>query len=262
MRMRRSRVLAKLRGGGVASCIKLNMTDPRAAEIAALSGFDCIWLCTEHVSNTWREIEDQIRAAKMFDVDTVVRVSRGCYSDMIRPLEIDAAGIMVPHVISAEEAEQVVRQTRFHPLGRRALDGGNADAGYTQVPCSEYLSQANEQRFVILQIEDVEAMDELEKIAEVRGVDMLFSGALDFSHSLGIPGQMDNPRIKDAARRIAEVARKHGKFAGAIACPKKLREMIDMGYQFLSVGADIVSLTQDFGRLAKAFHQETVSPVK
>ena len=262
MRMRCSRVLAKLRAGGVASCIKLNMTDPRAAEIAALSGFDCIWLCTEHVSNTWRDLEEQIRAAKMYDVDTVVRVTRGCYSDMIRPLEIDAAGIMVPHIMSAEEAEQVVRQTRFHPLGRRALDGGNADAGYTQVPCSDYLTQANEQRFVIVQIEDFEAMDELEKIAEVRGIDMLFFGALDFSHSLGIPGQVDNPRIKDTARRIAEVARKHGKFAGAVTSLDNLQVMTDMGYQFLSVGADVVSLTQDFCRLVKGFHQQTTALVK
>ncbi len=67
------------------------------------------------------------RAAKVFDVDAIVRVPRGSYSDMIRPLELDAAGIMVPHVMSAEDARQVVRWTRFAPVGLRPLDGGNAD---------------------------------------------------------------------------------------------------------------------------------------
>jgi len=87
MKMRPSRVLAKLRAGKVVSCVKSNLSDPRVIEIAALSGFDCVWVCMEHVPNTLHDVENQIRAAKMFDVDTVVRVPRGSYSDLIRPLE-------------------------------------------------------------------------------------------------------------------------------------------------------------------------------
>ena len=99
-KMQRSRVLEKLRAGKMASCVKLNLGDPRVAEIAAASGIDCIWICLEHVPNDLREVENQIRAAKLYDVDAVVRVPRGSYSDLIRPLEMDATGIMVPHVMS------------------------------------------------------------------------------------------------------------------------------------------------------------------
>ncbi len=88
--MRRSRVLEKIRSGGTASCFKINLADPRAIEIAATSGFDCIWTDMEHVPNDYSVIENQIRAAKMWDVDTLVRVSKGGYSDYIRPLEMDA----------------------------------------------------------------------------------------------------------------------------------------------------------------------------
>ncbi|MDP7162792.1 MAG: aldolase/citrate lyase family protein, partial [Phycisphaerae bacterium] len=82
-KMRPSRVLAKMRAGKVATCVKLNLTDPRIAEIAARCGYDCIWLDMEHVPNTLHDVENHIRAAKMHDVDTLVRVKRGNYSNMI-----------------------------------------------------------------------------------------------------------------------------------------------------------------------------------
>ena len=133
MQMRPSRVLRKLRVGQVASCVKLNLTDPRVAEIAALCGLVCLWLDREHVPCDLSDIDNQIRAAKVHDVDTVVRVPRGSYSDLIYPLEMDAAGIMVPHVMNADDARRVIWQTRFHPVGRRPLDGGNSDAAYCKV---------------------------------------------------------------------------------------------------------------------------------
>ena len=123
MELRRSRVLEKLRGGDVVSCTKLNLSDPRAAEIAALCGFDCVWPDTEHVPSEWHTLENQIRAAKMYDVDTMVRVSRGSYSNYVVPLVMDASCIMVPHVMSAADAKDVVWKTCFHLVGRRPLDG-------------------------------------------------------------------------------------------------------------------------------------------
>jgi 4-hydroxy-2-oxoheptanedioate aldolase len=227
--MRPSQVLAKLRAGGVASCTKLNLCDPRAAEIAAMCGFDCVWSDLEHVPNTLRDIEDGIRAAKAYQADTLVRVARGSYSDLIHPLEMDAAGIMVPHVMSAADARQVARFTKFHPIGRRPLDGGNTDGAWCMVPLEEYMRQANEQRFVIIQIEDPEPMAELEEIAAVPGIDMLFFGPGDFSQGIGAPGRWDDPRLLDARRRVADAARKHGKFAGTVAGPGNLQELVGLG---------------------------------
>ena len=150
--MRPSRVLAKLRAGGVAHSFKLNLSDARAVEIAAMAGFDCLWLDMEHVANDYAAIEHGIWAAKSRDTDVLVRVPRGSYSDLVRPLELDAAGIMVPHVMSLADAQNVVRMTRFHPVGRRPVDGGNADGAYCGVAFNDYLRQANEQRMVIVQI--------------------------------------------------------------------------------------------------------------
>jgi 4-hydroxy-2-oxoheptanedioate aldolase len=242
--MRPSRVLAKLRSGQVATSFKLNLADARAAEIAAMAGFDCLWLDMEHVPNDLAVIEKGIWAAKAHACDVLVRVSRGSYSDYIRPLELDAAGIIVPHVMSLEDAENVVRMTRFHPLGRRPVDGGNADGRYCGVEFVEYLKQANEQRLVIVQIEDPEPLAELSAIAALPGIDMLFFGPGDFSHGIGAPGAWDDPRLVEARRQVAEAALAHGKFAGTVASPDNLDELIALGYRFLSMGADVIGLAE------------------
>ena len=241
--MRPSRTLAKLRAGGIASCFKLNLSDTRAVEIAAMAGFDCLWTDMEHVPNDLSVIEKGIWAAKAHDADVLVRVSRGGYSDTIRPLEMDAAGIMVPHVMSLADAQAVVRMTRFHPLGRRPVDGGNADGAFCNIDFLDYLKQANEQRFVVVQIEDPEPLAELDAIAAVPGIDMLFFGPGDFSHGIGAPGQWDHPLLLEARRRVAEAALAHGKFAGTVASPANLDELIALGYRFLSMGADVVGLS-------------------
>jgi len=250
MQMRPSRVLRKMRAGEVVCCSKLNLCDPRATEIAAMCGYDCLWLCMEHVPSTLAQVENQVRAAKMYDVDAMVRVRRGSYSDLIHPLEMDASGIMVPHVMSAADAAQVARTTRFHPVGLRPVDGGNADGGYCAIPLQEYMQQANEQRFVAIQIEDPEPLDELDEIASIEGIDMLFFGPGDFSQAIGAPGQFDDPRIDDARQRVLAAAHKHGKFAGTTAgTPEGFKQLADRGFNFLSIGADVVCLVDYFTRI-------------
>lgn len=214
---------------------------------------DCVWLDREHVASDLSVIGNQIRAAKIHDVDALVRVPRGSYSDLIHPLEMDAAGIMVPHVIGLEDARRVAWQTRFHPIGHRPIDGGNADGAYCMVSPDDYVRQANEQWFVIVQIEAPEPMDELDEIAQVEGIDMLFFGPADFSHGIGTLGDMAHPRVVDAKRRIAETARCHGKFAGTVASPETLAETLALGYQFVSVAADVIALSNTFRQASEAF---------
>jgi 4-hydroxy-2-oxoheptanedioate aldolase len=242
--MRRSRCLAKMRKGETAVCIKVNLADPRVIELAGLIGFDCVWTCMEHVPNSLDAIENQIRASKMFDMDIVVRVRRGSYSDLILPLEADATAIMIPHVMNLQDAKQIVYYTKFHPIGRRPWDGGNADGLFCLLSGKEYHEQANRERFNILQVEDPEVLDDMEEIAKLPGVDMIFFGPGDFSQGIGAPGVWDHPRLLETRRRVAEAARAHGKFAGTVGSPANLDELIALGYRFISIGADVVGLAQ------------------
>ena len=250
MFMRESRVLRKMREGKVATSIKLNMADPRIAEIAAMCGFDCIWVDMEHVPNDYSVIENVIRAAKNYDADVLTRVAKGCYSDYIRPLEADSTAIMVPHVMSLREAKEIVYFTKFHPIGRRPVDGGNADGKYCILPANEYMRSANEQRFVVIQIEDPEPMAELEEICALPGIDMIFFGPADFSQGIGIPNEFGDERIGEARRRIAYTARKHGKFAGTVGGVGNQDELIKMGYQFINLGSDVRALSSYFQSIA------------
>ena len=260
MNMRKSRVLRQMRAGKVATCTKLNLSDPRAAEIAAMCGFDCIWIDLEHVPNNMLDVENTVRAAKIYDVDTLTRVSKGCYSDMVRPLEGDSTGIMVPHLMSLAEAKQIVYYTKFHPLGRRPLDGGNADGAYCLVDGKDYIRQANEERFTVVQIEDPEPLAELEEICALPGIDMLFFGPGDFSQGIGDPSGSD-PRIDETRRLVAKTARKYGKFAGTVGGPGNFDQLVEMGYTFISVGADVVALWKYYQELTGQINGRSIAEV-
>lgn len=260
--MRESRVLKKLRAGETVSCFKINLADARVAELAAISGFDCVWIDQEHIGQDWSIVAANVWATKAHDTDIIVRVPRGAYSDYIKPLELDATGILVPHLMGVEDARKVVKTTRFHPVGRRPIDGGNADGAYTALDFNEYLQQANEQRFVVLQIEDTEPLDDLEAIAALDGYDMLFFGPGDFSQSIGAPGQWDHPKLVETRKRVAEVANRHGKFAGTVGGPGNVDELIAMGYRFISMGADVVGLKNYCQDLVGAFHKSAQQTVK
>ncbi|MEA4848962.1 MAG: aldolase/citrate lyase family protein [Clostridiaceae bacterium] len=251
MIMRPSRVLRQLRDGKAATCVKLNLADSRNAEIAAMCGFDCIWIDMEHVPNDMSSIENLVRAAKIYDCDVLTRVSRGGYSDYIRPLEADSAGIMVPHIMGLKDAEYVSYYTKFYPIGRRPIDGGNADGKYCLISGADYMAQANADRFVVVQIEDPEPLPELDKICRLPGIDMIFFGPADFSQGIGTPCDWGNPYIDEVRHLIATTARKYGKFAGTIGNLDNHHALIDIGYNFISVGADVVALSQYYKNIVK-----------
>jgi 4-hydroxy-2-oxoheptanedioate aldolase len=223
---------------------KINLTDPRVIEIVGLQGFDCIWLDMEHVPCDWVQVENLIRSAKLYDMDTLVRVSKGSYSDLIKPFEADATGIMVPHVMSFKEAKKIVRNTRFHPIGRRAIDGGNCEGKYGMLDIKSYIKHSNVNQFVCIQIEDPEPLDELDEIIGLDGIDMVFFGPNDFSHALGIPGELDDERVISARRRVAEAAKKHGKIAATSASLDTFRDLIEEGYCLINISADVVALSE------------------
>ena len=261
MDMRKSRVLRQMRNGKVATCVKLNLSDPRNAEIAAMCGFDCVWVDLEHVPNDMTCVENTVRAAKAYDVDVLTRVSKGCYSDIVRPLEGDSAGIMVPHLMSLEEAKQIVYYTKFHPIGRRPIDGGNADGKYCLVSAADYIKQANEERFVVVQIEDPEPVAELEEICALPGIDMIFFGPADFAQGIGDPTG-SNPEVDRVRRLVAQTARKHGKFAGTVGGAANFDALVEMGYTFISTGADVVALWKYYRDLVEKVSGRDIAEVK
>ena len=238
---RKSRVLETMRAGKKALSYKSNLSCPRIAELVGMNNFDAIWICQEHIATDQRTMEEFILASKAHDLDVIVRVAKGCYSDYIRPLETDASGIMIPHLMSLEEAEYIARTVRYAPIGLRPLDGGNADGLYGMFGGKEYLQFCNENRLVIVQIEDPEPLSDLDKICQIPGIDMIFFGPGDFSQAIGDPYNFDNPEITRVRQLIVKTAHKYGKFAGTVSVPS-LKTCYEEGFDFVNCGADVIAL--------------------
>ena len=243
--MIQSKILAKLRAGQPAllTCVNSGST-PLIVEVAARAGFDGIWLDMEHRPISQLEIATLIMAARIGGADAYVRIRKGeGYTSVFRPLQDGAAGIMVPHVKTREEAEWVVCHAKYPPLGRRGTEIVMPDADASFAAPMDYIQHANRETFVAVQIEDREALDNLDDIVAVQGIDVYFIGPADLSLSLGVPFQFDHPKYREAEDRIARAVTKHGKWWGRpVRDAATAREYADRGARFLSVGGDFYFL--------------------
>lgn len=189
----------------------------------------------------------------------MVRIAKGCYSDFIRPLEADATGLMVPHIMSQEELKAVVRSVWFHPKGLRPMDSGNYDGPFCMQPIDQYIKYCNEQKFLLIQIEDREAVDAMEEIVTIDGVDVFFIGPADLSHSYGAPGDFSHPDVRKAIQKLADLCGKYGRNWGIPASLKTAAEYREMGARFLTIGSDVSSLRESFKSVREALMEQNFS---
>jgi 4-hydroxy-2-oxoheptanedioate aldolase len=243
--LRRSRIKAKLKRNEPVLLTTLHLTDPSLFELTSLMGFDGIWMDLEHHAYSVETAGALMRAARVGSTDILARPAKGEFMRMGRLLEAGAQGIMYPRCDNADEARQVVRWSKFAPLGTRGFDGGNPDMPYCSMPVEQYLKAANDETFLVLQIEDPAALEHVDEIAALEGVDVLFLGPADFSILSGVPGQFDHPCIEAAARKIAAAAKNAGKHWG-MPCfsVEHGRRLLDMGARFLAHSADLVLVMQ------------------
>ncbi len=254
--MRTSRILEKLRRDEPALLTQLHLTDESIWELASLSGFDGIWMDLEHHHYSVETANRMMRATRVGDCDIVARAARGEMMRFARLLEAGATGIMYPRCESAEEAAEIVRNAKFSPQGERGFDGGNPDMPYCTMPTAEYIEKANRETFVVIQIESPTALENVEAIADVAGVDVLFFGPSDFSILSGVAGQMDHPTIAEAVDRVAAAAAGAGKKWGTPAFSvDHARVLLDKGARFLCHGADIIFVKQGFEAMREQFSE-------
>jgi 4-hydroxy-2-oxoheptanedioate aldolase len=259
--MHASIVKRKLREGKPVLTAKVNFESPAIVEMMGMMGYDCVWVCNEHLYPTDSRLDHLVTAARAGGMDFLLRRTMSGYQDLLHPLEMGVHGFMIPRVTSAEYVRQVVRMVKFPPLGSRGLDGVNADADFGLLPLREYIERSNRETFLVIQIEEPEALDHLEEIAAVEGVDVLFVGPGDLSLQLGIPGELRDPRILAACDRVVDACRRHGKVAGTTTSgPEDARSLMDRGFLFFGTGADyravrahLAATKEGFSRIGFSF---------
>ncbi|MFH0965299.1 MAG: aldolase/citrate lyase family protein [Planctomycetota bacterium] len=212
---RKSRVLERLRRGQAAVGPPFAMfAMARVAEVIGRCGYDLLWVDMEHRPLDWPLVYDIGIGARASDVDMIIRVVKTGYDAPMKALEAGAHGVMIPHCMSAEEAQRWARWAKYPPLGNRGFDMTGPDADFGAIDKYEYITSVNAETFLCVQIEDPCAVDCVDQIAAVQGVDLLFIGPADLSITYGIPFQWEHKLIQDAIERTAAAAKKHGKYWG------------------------------------------------
>ena len=252
--MRKSRVKAKLQRNEPVLVTTLHLNEPSLYEMVSLMGFDALWLDLEHHGFSDETAHTLLRAARVGTSDMIVRPAKGEYMRTSRILEAGAQGIMYPRCSNAAEAKEVVRWSKFAPQGTRGIDWSNPDVPYMSLPLTDYLKLANQETFVVIQLEDQQAVDNADEIAAVDGVDVLMLGPGDFTILSGIPCQYDHELVQNAWKKLASAARRHGKHWGGPAFSvEHTQQLIEMGSRFICHSADIVLLKAAFERLQNDF---------
>lgn len=247
--MRSSRVLHKWAQGQPCLGVALHLTDASVFELVSLMGFDVIWMDLEHHAHSVQTAESLMRSARLGISDIMARPAKGEFMRLSRLLEAGANGIMYPRCDDEAEARQVVRWSKFAPLGERGLGGGGPDVPYGSMPIELYVQQANAQTFIAIQLESPVAVDRAEAIAAVDGVDMLFFGPGDYSVLTGVPGQVRHAKVDRAVARVAEAAAATGQRWGTVSFSQDHSQML------LEMGAAMVVPANDMDLLAQGLRQ-------
>ncbi len=245
--MRRNKVKEILKRGEVVIVPEINrIFSPKIVEILGLLNYECVWIDMEHSDLSLEKLSDMVVAARGTDMDVIVRIAKGGYTSVIQPLEIGATGLVLPHCMSVDEAREFVRMAKFAPMGLRGIGAGR-DSEYGLANLNEYIEKANKETLLIAQVEDKEAVDEVDGIAGVEGIDVLFIGPVDLSQSYGITGQLDHPIIRQAIEKVAIACKKHGKSWGLpVEQGERMRKILDKGARFLNCASEMNILLKGF----------------
>ena len=223
-----------------------------AAEIIGDSGYDWILLDTEHSPN---EIPDLVGQLQGMQASPTTPIIRPAWNDAVlikRCLDIGAQSLLLPYVQNAEEARAAVAATRYPPHGIRGVSVAARASRYGRTP--GYLSKANDEICVLVQVETRQAMGELEAIAEIEGVDGVFIGPSDLAASLGHVGNPQHAEVQKAIKNAVDRLTAVGKPAGMLTGnEEEAKRYIDWGYKFVAVGSDVGLLAKHSDALCKRF---------
>ena len=231
--MRENTLKARLNDRKAAFGVMITFPSTPVVEMLGHLGFNWVLIDNEHGSITVDNSEDLIRAAEFSGIAPIVRPVAN-RPEIIAPfLDRGAWGVQVPHVNTADEARAAVDAVKYYPDGHRGIFSRSRPAGYGfHTTPGEYVVEANRNTLVCLMLEEVEAIDNLESMVQVEGVDVYFIGSGDLSQSMGYPGQQTHPEVQAVMERGVAIIRKAGRVAG-VSCPDNLiPKYLDLGVEY------------------------------
>ncbi len=235
----------KIKKGNVSIGSWISMAHPSIAEIVATAGYDWTVIETEHTSIDVSEVLRLIIAIEKSGSIPLVRLAGNDPIQAKAVLDAGSAGLLVPMINTKKDAEIAVKMSKYPPLGYRGVGLARAQ-GYGN-SFGEYVKSANKDSLLIVQIEHIDAVNNIDEILSVPGLDGIFIGPYDLSMSLGIPGKLNHPDVVNAKKKVLKATLDKGLIAG-IHCvhPDKsfldCKDAIKDGYSFIAIGTDILFL--------------------
>ena len=229
--MNRKRFLKKLKDGIPQIGIFIQSNEPAIVEVAALAGFDFVVLDIEHGGVYYNCVENMCRAAQAADIDMIVRIPFITPNNVFRPLDSGATAIQAPQVNDPETARLVVSNTKYAPEGCRGAARPRASMWGTR---PEYFAEANKETAAVIHCETKEAVANIDAILSVPGIDVVFGGPQDLSHSYGVPGDTGNPVVQNAIDAMLAAAKTYGVAPGVfVNSPEDARKRIEQGFKYM-----------------------------
>ena len=225
---------------------------PSVVEVLGTSPLDCLCLDAEHAPFDRRDLDAALLAARAADLPTLVRVARADPSDILQALDLGATGVLVPHVTTAAAARAAAHACRYG-RGGRGYSGATRAAGYGTRTMQDILSRAADETVLVAQIEDAEALSELDGIAAVDDIDCLFVGRMDLTVSLGARNSSDAV-VVEAVEAICAAARRHQRAVGMFApTDAEAKRWIDSGASLFLLASDQQWIAQGARDLVACF---------
>jgi 4-hydroxy-2-oxoheptanedioate aldolase len=215
------------------------------ARIAATAGFDSLYVDVEHSSFSLETTGQICMAALEAGIAPFVRVPANTPEYISRVLDGGALGVIAPHIGSAAEARAVVKAAKYPPLGERSNAGTLPHLHFRTFPAAEANAAMNDATMVIVQFESAAALAQADEIVAVDGVDMVLIGLNDLLADWGIPGQYDDPRVREVYGKVIAACRKRGKHCGVgglASRPDLAAEFVRLGARYVSTGTDLAFL--------------------
>jgi 2-dehydro-3-deoxyglucarate aldolase len=234
--MRQNTVKQKLAKNQLTLGTWITIGHPDVAEMIAWAGFDWFIFDMEHAPLDASQIEILAQAVSAAPALPIVRVPWNDPVFVKRALDVGVSGVMIPYVNNKQEALQAVKSAKYPPVGIRGVAPRRASMYGSEF--HEYLRRANDEVLVVLQIETTEAVKNIEDILSVDGIDVCFIGPLDLSFSAGYPAKTTHPKVQSLIKKVVEASESAGIRAGIDTPLERLQHYTDMGFKFISTGAD------------------------
>ena len=232
--MKKNRMKAKLAAGEPVFGVSVMIPSPQIVEMVAAAGFDWVLLDCEHGTLTLESVELMAMAAEASGITAIARPVTRSAEHILQVLDRGVMGVQVPHVNTAADARDVLAAVKYHPAGKRGLAAGTRAAVYDSIgTLADYVKAANDETLIAIQLEDREAIENIDELLTVEDIDVFFIGPSDLSQSMGHPGNPKAPAVAEAIETSFRKMRAAGRTPGTPAVAESVRDVLDKGVRYI-----------------------------